>query len=199
MERVRIRRSGMRMWLVALAGVPMLVLAIDVLYRRRLFTALAARIFNPNEPQLVEPRDVIWAVVVGLIGVLLITFGLVELISSRPVVFADGRGLRLHLGPPLARGVLIPWDEVDDIGSEEVNDDGTVVPTMWVRTLKPDRLPRNPWGARWIESDTIAVLAADWEQPPGVVAEQVSEVAMSSIPAEAAAPPAPLSERGDGP
>jgi hypothetical protein len=185
------------MWLVALAGVPMLVLAIDVLYQRRVFGALSSIIFNPNEQQLVEPRDYIWAVVLGLIGVILVTFGLVELITSRPVIAADSRGLRLHLGHPLARAVSIPWDEVDDIGSEEVNDEGSVVPVMWVRTLEPDRLPANPWGARWIETDTIAILASDWELPPGLVAEQVSEVAMSST--SQAAPATGLAEGGAEP
>lgn len=184
MERVRVRRSFVRMWLIALAGVPMLVVAVDILYRRRLYGALSAAIFTPNDPQLVEPRDLIWAVALGGLGLALIVFGVVELLNPRPVVAADGRGLRLHLGHPLARPVSIPWDEVDDVGAEEVNDDGGVVPVLWVRVLKPDRLPANPWGARWIENDTIALLASDWEIPPGLVAERVAEVAVAGAGAD---------------
>ena len=59
MEEIRVRRSGVRMWLLALAGVPMVVIGIDILMRRRIFGAVGSLVFT-GDPQLVEPRDVIW-------------------------------------------------------------------------------------------------------------------------------------------
>ena len=124
----------------------------------------------------------IWAVVLLLLGLIFVGFGLRGLLISTPVLMADAKGLHLHLGHPLSRLVTIPWEEVDDIGAEDLNDDGSVIPVMWVRVTNPDRLPANPWGARWIEPDTLAVMAADWEQTPRAVAEAAAEIAVTVPP-----------------
>lgn len=186
-EQLTVRRSGLRMWLLALAGVPMIVLGVDVLFRRRLINAISSAVFNPNDPQLLEPRDVIWAVVLLVLGLILTGFGLKELVAPRPVVKADRFGLQLQLGHPFSRPVMLPWDEIDDVGAEDLDDDGDVIPAMWVRTDRPARLPRNPWGARWIDSNTLAMLASDWESHPRKVAELVADVAVNT--ARQAPPP----------
>lgn len=179
-EEVTVRRSGLKMWLVALAGVPMIVLGVDVLFRRRLVSAISSVVFNPDDPQLFEARDVIWAAVLLVLGILLAVFGLKELISPRPVVKADSEGLQLHLGHLFASPVMIPWDEVDDVGAEELNDDGDVISVMWVRVNNPLRMPRHPWGARWLDANTLAILASDWEKDAGWVAEMVADVAVNT-------------------
>lgn len=179
MEDLRVSRSGVRMWLIALAGVPMIVIGVDILLRRRIFGVFSSLVFT-GDPPLVEPRDVIWAVVLLILGLIFIGFGLRELLVPRPVVVADATGLHLHLGHPLARLVTIPWSEIDDIGAEDLDDDGSVIPVMWVRVLNPDQLPANPWGARWIEPDTLAVMAADWERTPRFVAEAGAEIAVDA-------------------
>ncbi|MEX1043689.1 MAG: hypothetical protein WD020_03535, partial [Acidimicrobiia bacterium] len=68
MKPVVIRRSAVRMWTLALAGVPFVVLAVDVLTRRRLTDALREILFRPEDTQLFEPRDVIWAWVMLICG-----------------------------------------------------------------------------------------------------------------------------------
>jgi len=179
MEQVSVSRSGLRMWALAVAGVPMAVMGIDLLLRRRIFAALTPLVFT-GDPQLVEPRDVIWAVVLLILGLIFLAFGLRDLLFPAPVMLADGRGLHLQLGHPLSRPVTIPWGEVDDIGSEDLNDDGSVVPVLWIKVSNPARLPANPWGARWIESDTLAVMAADWERHPRLVARAATDVALAA-------------------
>jgi hypothetical protein len=178
-DSLRINRSGLRMWLIALAGVPMVVIGVDVLLRRRIFGAFSSLIFT-GDPQLVEPRDVIWAAVLLVLGLIFIGFGLRELLIPTPVLMADAVGLHLHLGHPLSGLVTIPWEDVDDIGAEDLNDDGSMIPVMWVRMLSPERLPENPWGARWIEADTLAVMAADWEKTPRFVAEAAADIAVAA-------------------
>lgn len=194
-EEVMVRRSGFKMWLVALAGVPMIVLGVDVLFRRRLVSAISSVVFNPDDPQLFEARDIIWAVVLLVLGILLAVFGLKELISPRPVVNAGSEGLQLHLGHLFARPLMIPWDEVDDIGAEELDDDGDVISVMWVRVNNPLRMPRHPWGARWLDANTLAILASDWEKDPRWVAEMVAEVAVNT--ARQARPPTPIQAEPD--
>ena len=179
MDEIRVRRSGVRMWLIALAGVPMVVIGVDVLLRRRIFGIVSSLVFT-GDPQLIEPRDVIWGVVLLILGIIFIGFGLRELLIPAPVVVADAEGLHLHLGHPLSRLVTIPWSDVDDIGAEELDDDGSVIPVMWVRVSNSENLPSNPWGARWIEPDTLAVMAADWEKTPRFVAEAAAEIAVNA-------------------
>jgi hypothetical protein len=188
-EEVTVRRSGFKMWLVALAGVPMIVLGVDVLFRRRLVSAISSIVFNPDDPQLFEARDVIWAVVLLVLGILLTVFGLKDLIYPHPVVKADREGLHLHLGHLFEGSLVIPWDEVDDVGAEELNDDGDVIPVMWVRVNNSLRMPPHPWGARWLDANTLAILASDWEKDPRWVAEMVTEVAVNT--ARQALPPSP--------
>ena len=189
MEELRVNRSGLRMWLIALGGVPMVVVGVDVLLRRRIFGVIGSLVFT-GDPSLVEPRDVIWAVVLLILGTIFIGFGLRELLIPRPALLADATGLHLHLGHPLSRLVTIPWSEVDDIGAEDLNDDGSVIPVMWVRVSNAGQLPANPWGARWIEPDTLAVMAADWERTPRFVAEAAAEIAIDA----ARVPDAPVVE-----
>ncbi|MGH8928338.1 MAG: hypothetical protein ACRDWH_08310 [Acidimicrobiia bacterium] len=178
MEQVVVRRSGLRMWVLALAGVPMVVIGIDILTRKRLVNAISSVVFGTGDAQLIEPRDVIWAVVILAIGLGLVGFGLRELVAPTHVVKADRDGLHLHLGNPFSRPIVIPWDEIEDVGAEDLDDDGAVVAAMWVRVARPKRLPQNPWGARWLEPSVIAMMASDWERPPRLVAQEVAEVVM---------------------
>jgi len=186
MEQITVRRSGLRMWLIALAGVPMLTIGIDLLMSRRIFGVITSLVFT-GDPQLVEPRDVIWGVVMLILGLIFIGFGLRELLIPTPVVQADARGLHLHLGHPLSRPVTIRWAEVVDIGVEDLNDEGSVVPVMWVKVSNPKNLPANPWGARWIEPGTLALMAADWERTARFVAEAAAEIAVTTVEPDDAA------------
>ena len=185
MEKITVRRSGVRMWLLALAGVPMVVIGVDIMLRRRIFGAISSIVFV-GDPQLVEPRDIIWAGVLLILGSIFIAFGLRELIAPKPVLVADADGLHLLLGHPFSRPVTVPWAEIAGIGAEDLDDDGSVIPVMWVRVSNPSRLPANPWGARWIEADTIAVMGADWEGTPQAVARAVARIAATARQFEAA-------------
>jgi hypothetical protein len=179
------------MWLLAVAGIPLIVLAVDVLYRQRLTGALSAMIFPANDPQLFEARDKIWAAVLLLIGLTFCAWGLIELLAPRPVVEADGSGLRLHIRGPRRPPVELSWDQIDDIGAEILNDDGDQVPALWLRVMVPGLLPANPWGARWLNNDTLAVLAVDWERPPAAVAEKLGLVAVEAARLASTRPPVP--------
>ena len=185
MEEITVRRSGVRMWLIALAGVPMVVIGVDILMRRRIFGAISSVVFV-GDPQLIEPRDIIWAGVLLVLGVIFLGFGLRELIAPKPVLVADAGGLHLLLGHPFSRPFTVPWSETDGIGAEDLDDDGSVIPVMWVRVSNPSLLPANPWGARWIEADTIAVMGADWERTPQTVAQAAARIAATARQSEAA-------------
>lgn len=192
MLELSVQRSGMRMWLLALSGIPLMVIGLDILYRRRIIAFFTRAIFAANDPQLIEPRDIIWAFFLLVLGATLSGFGLKELLAPRAIVKADATGLRLRIAGPLRGPVVIPWEALDDIGAEALEDDGDLVSVMWLKFADPSVAPTDPWGARWIDDKTLAVLASDWEMPANVVAEKVADIAILSSkprPARHEAPP----------
>lgn len=185
MKPLIIRRSAMRMWMLALAGVPLVVVAVDVLTRRRLTDALRAVLFRPDDTQIFEPRDVIWAWVMLVCGLILVVFGLKELMFPTTVVEANTLGLRLKLSGPLRPATVVPWSAVDDVGSGSVADDGDRLPVMWIRLFEPGLIPDQPWGARWIDENTVALLASDWDRTAVRAAEDVTQFALDVVTASA--------------
>lgn len=177
-----VRRSALRMWVVALVGVPLVVIGTDVLTRRRLTNALRDMLFRPEDTQIFEPRDVIWAWAMLVVGVLLVGLGLKELMFPTTVVAADGDGMRLKLSGPLRPVTVVPWSAVEDIGSGSVADEGDRLPVLWVRLFDPDSIPMDPWGARWIDDRTVAILASDWDRSAVRVARELTQAALAATP-----------------
>ena len=180
MNSVLIRRSAMKMWKWSLAGVPLVVIAIDVLTRRRLTNALREVLFRPEDTQIFEPRDVIWAWIMLVCGLVLVGVGLKELMFPTTMVEADADGLRLRLSGPLRPPTSLNWEQVDDIGSGSVADEGDRLPVLWVRVFEPEELPDQPWGARWIDESTVAVLASDWDRTAVRAAEEITLLALEA-------------------
>jgi hypothetical protein len=180
-EPIEVRRSGLKMWLLSLAGVPLLVLGVDVLRSHRIIGYFQNLIWPNGNPEVLEARDYIWAVVLIVAGVVIAGYGVVELINPRPVLKADNDGIFLRLGHPLASASVIPWADLVDVGAEELDDEGDVIPVLWLKVSDPSRLPPRPWGARWLDSNTLAILASDWERPATAVVIELTRTAMSVV------------------
>ncbi len=178
-----VRRSGWKMWLVALAGIPLLVAATDVLTQRRLTDALRGLLFRPDDTQVFEARDLIWAWVMLAVGILLTGWGLKELLAPTIVVRSDADGLALGVRGPFRAPWVVPWSQVDDIGETTLDDDGVRVPVMWVRVMDPSIVPSSVWNGRRVDDRTVAIFASDWEIPPGDVARRAVEWAVASVSA----------------
>lgn len=190
---IEVRRAGLKMWLLSLAGIPLLVLGVDVLRSRRIISFFQNLIWPNGNPELLEARDYIWAVVLILIGLILAGYGVIELINPRPVLLTDAEGIRIRIGHPFAPASLIPWADLVDVGSEELDDEGEAVPVLWLRTAVPGSLPAHPWGARWLDSETIAVLASDWERPAPDVALALAQASMEAARFRRIDSPSPVS------
>jgi hypothetical protein len=177
--RVEVRRSSFRMWLLAMAGIPLMVLGLDVVTSRRLTDMLRAKLFPPNETQIFEPRDEIWAWAMLAFGVFLVIWGLKELFVPTVVVEASPRALRIKLSGPGRPHTEIPWAHVVGITARTVDDEGQPLKLLAVEVDDPAVLPRNPWGARWIGDRTIGVLTQDWHGNPWAIAEELSRYAVT--------------------
>ena len=181
------RRSAVKMWLLAMAGIPLLVISIDVLTNRRLTNWLRDIIFRPEDTQIFEPRDVIWAWVMFLFAAFIVLWGLKELFIPTKVVECREEGLALKINGPFKKPSVILWENVGDVEGAEVDDEGDRVQLFVVRLMTRGDLPDSPWGARWLDERELGVLADDWAQKAQVVADQVADYAVEATKRSAAA------------
>ena len=177
---VVVQRSAVRMWLLAMGGIPLLVIAVDVLTSRRITNWLRELIFTPEDTQIYEPRDVIWAWALLIFSVFLVVWGLKELFMPTKVVEARDDGLAIKLRGPFRTPDLIPWGNIADIEPGEIVDEGDVLLLLRIKLFSRGELPEHPWGARWVETRVLGVLAQDWSAPPSQVAEQLGQYAVEA-------------------
>lgn len=185
--RVVVQRSAVKMWLLALGGIPLLVIAIDVLTDRRITNWLRELIFRPEETQIYEPRDVIWAWAILFFAGFLVLWGLKELFLPTKVIEARDHGLLVRLRGPFRPPDLIPWANIVDIAPGEIIDEGDILLLLRITLITRGDLPDHPWGARWLESRALGLLAEDWSKPPARVADQLAEFAVEAARRQARA------------
>ena len=182
--KVVVQRSAVRMWLLAMGGIPLLVIAVDVLTSRRITNWLRELIFTPEDTQIYEPRDVIWAWGLLLFSVFLVVWGLKELFMPTKVIEARDEGLAVKLRGPFRKPDLIPWGNIADIEPGEIVDEGDVLLLLQIKLFSRGELPEHPWGARWVEPRTLGLLSDDWSAAPGQVAEQLGQYAVEAAKRE---------------
>ncbi len=179
-----VKRSALKMWLMALAGIPLLVISLDVLTNRRITNWLREIIFRPEDTQIYEPRDVIWAWAMALFAGFIVLWGLKELFLPTRVVECRYDGLALKVNGPFRQSSLIEWADIDDVFGAEIEDEGDRLPLLMVRVLDREGLPDQPWGARWVHHDELGVLAQDWPRDPGEIAREIIEFAVEMARSE---------------
>lgn len=177
---VVVRRSALKMWLMAMGGIPLLVISLDVLTERRITRWLTDLIFQPEDVQIFEPRDVIFAWVMLLFGALLVVWGLKELFVPTKVIECRDDGLAVKLNGPFRGPVVISWDNIRDVGGADIDDDGDVIPLLVITVFGREGLPDNPWGARWVAERELGVMAQDWDEDPQDVAEKIAGYAVEA-------------------
>ncbi len=193
MTRVVIRRSAWRMWLTSLVATPLIVLAVDVLTERRVTNWLRDLLFRPDDTQLFEFRDVVWAWVILIAAGGVALWSLRELIVPTKIVEADHAGVRMQITAPFRKPLFVAWADIEDIGSATVDDEGDVLPVLWFLLGDVDVGLPEPWSARWMNERTIAMLASDWEIDSIEAARVLTDLAIE------AASNAAADESVDGP
>ena len=181
---VVVRRSALRMWLLALGGIPLLIISLDVLTQRRITRWLTDLMFRPEDVQIYEPRDVIFAWVMFGFGAFFVLWGLKELFMPTKVVECTDDGLHLRVNGPFRPASAIAWENIRDVGGADIEDEGDTVPLFVVGVFERVGLPDNPWGARWVGERDLGVLAQDWAEDPQDVAERVADYAVDAAKRE---------------
>jgi hypothetical protein len=176
-----IRRSALKMWLMAIGGIPLLIISLDVLTERRITRWLTDLIFRPEDVQIYEPRDVIFAWAMFLFASFLVVWGLKELFVPTKVMEATDEGLKIKVSGPFRPPSLIAWDNIRDVGGADIEDEGDVIPLFVIGVFDRTGLPDNPWGARWVDERDLGILAEDWGDDPQEVAEKVADFAVEAV------------------
>jgi len=176
---VVVRRSALKMWLLAMAGIPLLVISLDILTRRRVTRFLQDKLFTADNIQIYEPRDVIWAWAMALFGAFLVLMGLKELFVPTRVVEGRPEGLALKVAGPFRQPVVVSWNQIVDLVPGEMEDEGVKIPLLVVKLVIRQGLPNQPWGARWTGERELSVMAGDWPDPPEVVAMKLTDYAVA--------------------
>lgn len=182
-----VRRSALKMWLMAMGGIPLLIISLDVLTNRRITNWLRELMFRPEDTQIYEPRDVIWAWAMALFASFIVVWGLKELFLPTKVIEATDRGLSLKVSGPFRPATVVPWDLIDDVRGVDIEDDGDTIAMLSIGLLSRGDLPDNPWGARWIGERELALLAEDWSESPQEIADQIVRFAVDAARREAKA------------
>lgn len=192
-----VKRSALKMWLMAMGGIPLLIISLDVLTNRRVTNWLRELIFRPEDTQIYEPRDVIWAWAMLLFSAIIVLWGLKELFLPTRVIEATDDGLSVKIGGPFRPASTISWDLIDDVRAIQVSDEGDTIPMLAIRMLSTGDLPEDPWGARWLGDRELALLAQDWPEPASSVARDIIDFAVEAAKRQAKARTASVWESGD--
>ena len=166
---------------MAMGGIPLLVISLDVLTQRRITRWLTDLMFRPEDVQIFEPRDVIFAWVMFLFGALLVVWGLKELFVPTKVVECRDDGLAIRVNGPFRGPALIPWDNIRDVGGADIEDEGEVIPLLILTVFRREGLPDNPWGARWVSEKELGIMAQDWDEDPQLSAEKIADFAVDTV------------------
>ena len=178
--RVVVQRSAIRMWLMAIGAIPLLIIAVDVLTNRRITNWLREMLFTPADTQIYEPRDVIYAWALLLFAAFIVVWGLKELFVPTRVIECREEGLALKLRGPFRSHDVIPWAGVVDVDAGEILDEGEILLLLRIRVLERGGLPAHPWGARWLETRLLGVLAQDWAVTPKEAAKLIGDYAVDA-------------------
>lgn len=171
--KVEYEKSAWRVWLLALAGVPFLLVGADLFFEQKLVGAFGDLVYGAEDLPAFEPRDTIIAALFLIGGLTLTLWGLKELVFPKKALVADGEGIRLAVGGPFRPAVLVPWSAVDDIEYVVTEDEGEASPALRVVVGYQGQIPGNPWGARWVNESEILIDVTGWSPPADDIVERI--------------------------
>jgi hypothetical protein len=172
-EQVEFEHSAVRVWLLALFGVPFLLIGADFFFEQKLIGVFRDLIYGTEELPAFEPRDTILAALFLVGGVALTLWGLKELVFPKKVLVADHEGIRLSVAGPFRPPVMVPWDMLTDVEYQMIDDEGDDRPSIRVEVADRTGLPDHPWGARWIGSGELLIDTTGWSPPASDIVESL--------------------------
>jgi hypothetical protein len=203
-EHYRVGRAPLYLFLMGLAGVFLLVAALDVVWLHKVSAAPlvddAGAITTRGRAW--QRTDLIWGSVFIVSGLAMLGIALVGLARGRPLAEILDEGVRLRVGgrrPP----ITIPWSEIEYLRSARVRGEGRHPrPQVLIQVAEPTKYPYDIWGAEWI-GNVLHVDADSWSDSPEQFAVRAeierARVQRHHEDAEADATPSASTAEGDEP
>lgn len=175
---VSVTRSSWLPALGALLAIPLLIIAVDLGFTYRIFPEPEedANGVRTTQGESERRADQVWALGVGVAGLLLAGTSLRELGQPRVILSADEDQLRLDIGPRGARMVPLSWAQVATARSQRVADDFGEHRMLVLELVNADGLPLRPRGANLVGT-TLEMDADSWSIPSHVVADSLAAMA----------------------
>ncbi len=179
---VSVTRAPLRLLVMALVGLPMILLSIDMTLTHRFFpepdttpVVVGTTIDETTNSEVDVTKDVLtrdgeaqrrrevaWGIALFIGGAALLAWAARELAVPRRLLVASEEGIALAVTERRRLPMLVPWDEVHDVRSGVIADDAGDVSVLSIQVTDPGRFPERPHGAR-VEGDTIHVFADEWD------------------------------------
>lgn len=173
-----VHRSTLRTWLISLAGIPAVVIGIDIMWRERIISWVADLVYE-SDPESIDLRDEVWAWVLVLVGGAVVVWGLKELFWPAPVLRTDGEGVHIRMSGPLRPPVSLPWLTLHDVDAGTLEDDEEEHEVLVIEVKEPELLPDNPWGGRRFNDRTVALFTTEWDTEAEKVALTIADQAVT--------------------
>ena len=168
---VVMRRSAAKMWLLGLAGLPMLIIAAEYIWRPFGFAdKLGEWAYRGGDVEAFEIRDDVLIGALALLGTWFVFLSVKELLLPRKVVVANESGMRFALSGPLKRSSEASWLQIKDLVATDHS--------MIIQLNHRGELPDDPWGARWVDELTLEVRSTLWERGPEPFINQIAELGL---------------------
>lgn len=177
MIRLRVERSPIRQFLAGVAGLLLILAAMDVIWLHRVSGPPAT-----NEDGALTSRGLVDRRMDWMWGGVLLTAGSVVLLGAigglairRPVLELTDEGMRVRVGRGPRSGspldvVTVPWEDVISARSATDESEGWQPTRVLILEVEdPWVFPAEPWGAEWVGSE-LHLDADGWQVPPEEVA-----------------------------
>lgn len=164
----RVDRSPVRLFLFGLAGLLLMLGAIDVMWGHWLSTppdTYNGEISSKGQNQ--RRSDYVWGTFMLVGGGALFGYAVATLIRRQPVLVVRDDGLEIAVGPPTDEPKFVPWEAIDYVScaADHDPDGGPARDVLLIDLNDVGGLPEELWGAEW-DGPRLVVDAEGWERPP---------------------------------
>jgi hypothetical protein len=177
---VIVARSPLRLLAHVLLAIPAVLLAVDMTMSYRFisppdsFQTVVGSTVNEsgvvvdvtstafsNQGRAEARRDRLFAVVLITGGVMSIGWAMRDLVRPRLLMRGDQDGLALRVDGPGMPMRVFPWEEIAEVRSGLIDEDGEILPVLSLRLHDPSRVPTEPASAV-SDPPWLHVVTDDW-------------------------------------
>lgn len=171
MNRLTVDRSPLQLFLMGLAGLLLIVAALDIAWFHWISTSPEVHeglITRRGRGQ--RTADLVWGITFLITGGALFGVAVVGLARRRASIIVGDDGLEVALQGPANARTFIPWADIVAVrtGSEVDPEGGRPLDVFSIELRDTTGYPVAPWGAWW-QGDRLVVDGTGWDTGLGEI------------------------------